>query len=62
MQGSLLVIVVLPVVAKNGQCVWNAVGRMLHLQLDLVIVDFLLVLGLLDGKDAFLSIWLFWVC
>ena len=62
MQGSLLIVVVLPVVAKNSQCIWDAVGGMLHLQLDLVVVHFLLVLGLLDGKDAFLSIWLLWVC
>lgn len=50
----------LPVVSKDGQRVWNALRWVLHLQLHriLLIIHFFVILMLLYGKDAFLSIWL----
>lgn len=58
LKSGLLVLVMLPVVAKDGQCIGDAVGRVLHLQLHWVlsIVHLLVILGLLDGKDSLLSI------
>lgn len=48
----------LPVVAEDGQSVWNALRRVLHLQLNwvLIVIHVLMILVLLDGKDAFLSV------
>ena len=60
MQSCLLVLMVLPVVAKDGEGVRDAVTWMLHLQLYrvLAIVHLFVVFGLLDGQDSLLSIWL----
>jgi len=53
--------VVLPVVAKDGQSVGDAIRWVLHLELHwvLTIVHLLVVLRLLDSQDSLLSIWLF---
>ena len=55
---SLLVLVVLPVVAQDGQRVRDAVAGVLHLQLDwvLAVVHLLVILGLLDRQDALLGV------
>ena len=54
---------VLPVVAQDGERVRDAIGRVLHLELDrvLAIVHLFVVPGLVDCQDALLSIHLFWV-
>ena len=63
LQGGLLVLMVLPVVAQDCESVGYAVAWVLHLKLDrvLAVVHLLVVLGLLDCEDALLGIWLLWV-
>ena len=58
LQGRLLVFVVLPVVAQDCQCVWDALSGVLHLQLDwiLAVVHLFMVLVLLDSEDSLLSV------
>lgn len=61
LQSGLLVLIMLPVVAEDGQGVRNTLRWVLHLQLDrvLVVVHILVVFVLLNGKDALLSVGLF---
>jgi len=58
LQSGLLVLVVFPVVAQDGQCVRDALSGMLHLQLDriLAVVHLFMVFVLLDCEDSFLSV------
>ena len=58
LQSCLLVLVMLPVVTKNGECVRDAVGRVLHLELYwvLAVIHLFVVLGLLNRHISLLSI------
>jgi len=58
LQSGLLVLVVLPVVAQDGQRVRDALSRVLHLQLDwvLTVIHLFVVLVLLDSEDSLLSV------
>ena len=60
LQSRLLVLVVLPVVTENGECVRDAVGGMLHLELHrvLAIVHLFVVFRLLYRHVSLLCIWL----
>jgi hypothetical protein len=60
LQGCLLVLVVLPVVAEDGQRVGDALSWVLHLELDrvLAVVHLLVILVHLNHQDALLGVWL----
>ena len=63
LQSRLLVLVVLPVVTENGECVRDAVGGMLHLELHrvLTVIHLFVVLRLLYRHVTLLCIRLFGV-